>query len=299
MNKYLRHLKETDIWYKEASLTVEAALVMPLFLYFMIAFLFFIQIFTVQEKIQSNITKMGLNLSKTAYFYKDFPDIEEALNFDKAMFGNEFDIGLNEITDKIISGYSLGLYAKGYLDKDFISNSCIKNGFDGIDFFYSSVKNEDNCIDIVLKYKIHIPIKIFIITDLEMLQRVKVRAWTGYEVAAAYQTLEKKNENSEDTIVYITETGSVYHKTSECSHIKLSVTEIQGIPSTLRNDSGAKYYKCEACCNGKEGEAASYYITSDGTRYHTIRNCSKIKRTVKEIKLSEVGSRAPCSRCYK
>lgn len=284
--------------YQQASLTVEAALVMPIFLYFIIAFLYFMQIFTLQEQIQQSITKMGLSWSKTAYFYKDFPNIEEALSFDNTIFGSEFDIGLNEITDKIISGYSLKLYAKQYLDKDFINNSCIRDGFEGIDFFYSSVVNDEACIDIVLKYKVSIPVKIFLLGDLSMFQRVRLRTWTGYEVAAAYSTQEE-TPDSDDTIVYITDTGTVYHKSKDCSHIKLSITAVQGIPYDLRNDSGSKYTMCEKCCTGEEGENATYYITTYGTKYHADRTCSKIKRSIQEIPLSEVGSRKPCSRCGK
>lgn len=295
LRKGMSAFKKRYMQYKEASLTVEAALVMPIFLCFMIAFLYFIQLFTIQEQIQSSITKMGLNLSKAAYFYKDFPDINEALSFDKTIFGKEIDIGLSDITDKIMSGCSLKLYAKKYLDNDRINHSCIKDGFDGIDFFYSSLNNDSDCIDIVLKYKVRIPIKIFMLGDMNMIQRVRLRAWTGYEVAAAYGTESLSNE----TMVYVTETGTVYHKTRECSHIKLSISAVSGIPSTLRNDSGAKYKRCEECCKGELDENATYYITNYGTRFHKSRTCSGLKRSIKEIPLSQVGSKKPCSRCCK
>lgn len=280
---------------KEASLTVEAALVMPIFLFFMLAFLYFIQIFTMQEKIQSAITEMGLNLSRTAYFYKDFPDISEALDFDKTIFGTEFDLGLNDITDKIMSGCSLKLYAKKYLDKDWVNKSCIKDGYEGIDFFYSSILNEENCIDIVLKYRVSIPVKIFVLGDMTMLQRVRLRAWTGYMVGAVY----KKEKDSGETIVYVTETGSVYHKSRDCTHLKLSIKAVNGIPDSLRNHSGAKYKRCEECCKGKPESYAMYYITSYGTRYHESKNCPGLKRSIREIPLSEVADRKPCSRCGK
>lgn len=297
LNKDKSILNKSNIKCKEASLTVEAALVMPLFLYFMLAFLYFIQIFTIQEKIQSSITKMGLNLTKTAYFYKDFPEIEEALNFDKTLFGSDFDIGLSDISDKIMSGYTLKLFAKEYLDKDWINNSCIKDGFTGIDFFYSSLNNEEGYIDIVLNYKVSIPIKIFVLGDMNMLQRVKLRAWTGNEIAAVYETNEESDK--EETVVYIAETGSVYHKSNTCSHLKLSIRPVNGIPDALRNDSGAKYKKCEECCKGKLDVNATYYITTYGTRYHSNIKCSGLKRTIQEIPLSKAGSRKPCSRCYK
>lgn len=281
---------------QNASLTVEAALVMPIFLYFMMVFLYFIQIFTVQEQIQSEITRMGLNWSKTAYFYKDFPDITEAVSFDKSILGEQLDIKIDDITDKIISGCSLKLYAEPYLNKDWVNNSCIKDGFDGIDFSYSSVLQKDNYIDIVLSYQVSIPFKIFLLGDMRMLQRIRLRSWTGYEVAAAYT---EENQDKTETMVYVTSTGSVYHLSKECSHIKLSIQSVIGIPSGMRNESGEKYTRCEACCTGEEGVYATYYITSYGNKYHASRTCSRIKRNVQEIPLSEVGNRAPCSRCGK
>ena len=280
----------------KASLTVEAALVMPLFLYFMIAFLYFIQIFSLQEQIQSEITKMGLNLSKTAYVYQEFPGIEEAQNFDQTIFGTDFEIGLQELTRTIAEGGLLKGCAVKYLDKDWINKSCIQNGFDGISFYSSSVLNDEDCIDIIVRYRVKIPIKLFSLEDMRMIQRVRLRSWTGYEVAASY-SMEEESDKENELIVYITETGSVYHRSKDCTHIKLSVTSVLGIPSELRNDNGAKYYSCEACCSGEESNFSTYYITSDGTRYHSRNNCSKIKRTVKEIKFSEIGSRLPCKRC--
>lgn len=278
----------------EASLTVEASLVLPIFLYFMIAFLYFIQIFTVQEKLQSTITKMGLNLSRAAYFFQDFPDINEALSIDKTIFSGELDLGISDIADSIISGSSLKLYAKKYLDNNWVNRS-VKGGFDGIDFSYSSISNEEGCIDIVVKYKVKIPIKIFTLKDMTMLQRVRVRTWTGYQIEPVYGA-EKVDGK---TYVYITETGYVYHKSMECSHLKLSIKEVNGIPVFLRNNNGAKYHRCEECCKGKLDPDTVYYITSFGNRYHRMKTCSGLKRSIKKIPVSEVGSRKPCSRCYK
>lgn len=288
-------LRKKGLRYQKASLTVEAALVMPIFLYFMIAFLYFLQIFMVQEQIQSEITRMGLDLARAAYFYQDFPDVKEAVGFDKSIIGEELEGSIDEISDYIISGASLKLYARKYLDKDFVNQSCIKRGFDGIDFNYSSVTKDADYVDIVIKYKVALPIKIFILGDMSMLQRVRLRSWTGYEVAATYTT----ESDTEETIVYITETGTVYHKSRDCSHIKLSIKAVQGIPTGMRNESGSRYTRCEECCTGKEGINTTYYIAAYGTKYHTNRSCSGIKRSVKEIPLSKVGARKPCSRCCK
>ena len=268
---------------------------MPLFLYFMLAFLYFIQIFTLQERLQTAITQMGLNLGKSAYFYSDFPDLTDAINFDKTIFSEEITSELNNITDKVVSNYGLSLYATKYMDQGKINLDYIKGGFKGIDFSLSTIKNKDNRIDIILKYKICLPLQIFQFSDINMLQRVRMNAWTGFSVAAAYGT----ENDSKETIVYITETGSVYHKSIDCTHIKLSIRAVNTIPHDLRNNNGGKYYACESCCKGSTPESATYYITNDGTRYHTKKECSKLKRSVKSIPLSDVGDKKACTRCGK
>ena len=280
---------------QKASLTVEAALVLPLFVYFIISFLYFIQIFTVQELIQSAITKMGLSLSKNSYVLQEFTSVEDVIYFDTSIFGEDFEKGLEEFVDNASSEFVMKQYDRTYLDKEPINRYCIIGGFDGIRYLGSSLSEDDEYIDIIASYKVKIPVHIFLIDNLKFKQRVKLRCWTGYKVAAAY---EEVGSTADSTMVYITETGSVYHKTAECSHIKLSVTAVHGIPVNLRNEYGAKYYPCETCCKGEPDPNATYYITSDGTRYHTIRNCSRIKRSVKEIPISKVGDRTPCKRCY-
>lgn len=279
----------------QASLTVEAALVMPLFLFAILSLLYFIQIITVQEFIQSAITKMGLNMAKTAYVYEDFAGMEEVLNFDETIFGAEIEISLGDFAKSIIDQTILKRYAKAYLDVDRINSSCIREGFGGISFTGSKILQGEDMIDLVVRYRIAIPIKLFEIGNMQMIQRVRVRAWTGYQVASTYELVEEKDAQEE--MVYITETGSVYHTSASCSHIRLSVSQILGIPTTQRNNSGGKYYPCEKCCDAEHSPYAMYYITSDGTRYHTKRDCSKIKRNVKEIPRTEVGDRLACKRC--
>lgn len=293
-----KHLnsRSRKIRMEEASLTVEAALVLPIFLYFVLAFLYFIQIFTVQEQIQAAITKMGLKLSKAAYVIQDFPSVEEAMDFDLSIFGMDINLGLADWVQESSSQGILKSYSREYLDTEYMNHSCIKGGFYGISFEGSNLFAEEDMIDIHISYQVELPIRIFLVPSMRMEQRIRLRSWTGYQVEAAYQIDSDKEKES---TVFVTQTGSVYHKSESCSHIKLSVRSVQGIPTALRNEQGAKYYPCEVCSKGTTDQIGTYYITSDGTRYHKIRECSAIKRNVREIPLSEVGSRAPCKRCYK
>ncbi len=279
-----------------ASLTVEAALVLPLFLFAMIALLYFIQIFLLQEHIQAAITKMGLSMAKTAYLYDDFKENTTALDFDETIFEERADLGLTDFVTSLIDASILKQYAKKYLNTEGINQSFIINGLEGVSFHAVELGHDNEWIDIQVHYRIRLPLRLFVIRDMTMLQRIRVRAWTGLTVAATY----RKEEGEDQTdLVYVSETGTVYHRTDSCSHIRLSIRAVHGIPRDLRNDQGAKYYPCESCAKGVLDELGSYYITSDGNRYHTRRDCSRIKRNVRTIAVSEVGSRSPCKRCWK
>ena len=116
-----------------------------------------------------------------------------------------------------------------------------------------------------------------------------MRAWTGYDV-------ERRAEGSgEETYVYITDSGSVYHTARNCTHLTLSIT-LAGKEEigSMRNASGGKYSPCEKC--GGDGSGI-VYVTHGGDRYHNTIECSGLKRSVRCIPLSEAGARTPCSRC--
>ncbi|NLZ83183.1 MAG: hypothetical protein GX915_05925 [Clostridiales bacterium] len=277
------------------SLTVEASLITWPFVLFILAFIYLIQIFTIQEHIQAGITRMGLDLAQMSYIYKDFNSSEEARGADSLVGDVGDEIGLGGLIESSINSGMLKLYSSKYIERERINHSFILDGFDGLSFYETSVLKEDEFIDIVVKYKIRLPISLFLLDDMEMVQRVKLRGWTGIQIKPNYSVNE---DSGEDTIVYVTKTGTVYHRNRNCSHIKLSVRGVLGIPSQLRNDNGGKYYPCEKCCKEDKGITSTYYITSDGVRYHSIRDCSKIKRTVKEVNLSSViDSKSPCKRC--
>lgn len=279
-----------------ASLTVEASLVLPLFLFFFVSFLYFIQIIALQEVLQEAMTETSLSMARAAYIYSDFHDAGDAKTIDNSMLEEGIQIGLQEITDVVISNVVLTHALKSRLNKDIINYSYIVGGYDGIRFDESKILQGNDDIDIVARYRVRIPIRIFGLPEMKMIQRVKLRGWNGHQLPPLYTIIHEENEGKEK-FVYITESGTVYHLSKTCSHIRLSIEEVKGKPTWQRNKNGGIYYPCESCCKNIGSESSTYYITSYGDRYHTNRACSKIKRTVTEVPLSDVGGRAVCKRC--
>ncbi|WP_253288638.1 TadE/TadG family type IV pilus assembly protein [Blautia sp. MSJ-19] len=121
---------------------------------------------------------------------------------------------------------------------------------------------------------------------------VKVHAWTGAEFSKGG---DGKTESEE--MVYVTASGSVYHRKTGCRYLNVSINQVSGASvAGLRNNSGEKYSPCETCSRNQKPSGA-VYITSGGNRYHNLATCSGLKRTVKLVKLSQVGSMHACSSC--
>jgi hypothetical protein len=123
-----------------------------------------------------------------------------------------------------------------------------------------------------------------------MINRLRTRAWTGFDSAKAATTKE-----SEEEIVYVAETGTVYHKSRACTHIKLSIrsTSLANIENERSKDD-SKYKKCDNCGSKAKG---TVYITDYGDRYHSSLSCSGLKRTISAVPISQVGDKGACSRC--
>lgn len=143
--------------------------------------------------------------------------------------------------------------------------------------------------------------------DLQVLLRVRLPVVGSRTVLLrSYQRVWSGNrplrpEKAEDeTVVYVTVSGSVFHWFRDCQHLTIHLKEVLSsqLPS-LRNLGGGKYYPCEICLKGKAAEG-TLYITTEGTRYHIRSTCPALKRTVREIPLSEAQEALrPCSTCQK
>lgn len=258
----------------KANLTVETAMILPIFIFAIYFMMYFTQVIMTQSEIGNELYKQGKQLALLSYVYKQ----TEGTGI----------IESGKVEDLVSGGLS-SLYVKGKLKDELGKDYYTSNKIDGnISLMLSSYMQEDDMIDIVATYKIKIPCNFFQLNKIKVIQRARVRGWTGYE--------NESNQETKEEIVYITQNGSVYHRDITCTHINLSVSEISlNRVKELRNSSGGKYYECELC--EKEPNNGKVYITDTGDRYHNLRNCSGIRRGIIAIPISQVGGRSPCSRC--
>ncbi|MDO5541487.1 MAG: pilus assembly protein [Eubacteriales bacterium] len=254
------------------SMTVEAAIAVPLFVFAMLAILQFAKIEIVSSAVLAGMTDTAKDMAAYAYIRQ---------------LGVSAGDGLPA---ELLTGGISAVYAKSSVER--------KAGFkeaDGILHLWRSSFMQDDIIDLAVTYEAKNTCTILPIPKINTALRARVRAWTGRDGNGS--TGENEGDGQQEEMVYVTETGHVYHTNENCTHIRLS---IQGVSKDdvdkLRNSSGGKYHACEKCHGGTGGIV---YITDYGDRYHSSVGCSGITRNVKQVPVTQVEGWKICSKCSK
>ena len=269
----------------QGSLTVEASLVLPLFLCVVLFFVSFFQVMYIQEQVSLGLWETAKEISQYSYCYEMLTEDSAKENTD----GNKTtQLGIGPW----IYGGLTGQKMRSYLSAGFLNSSCVIGGEKGIVYTTRAFEKEKE-IEITATYKLGLPLLNFVVPAIPMVQRVRTRAFVGTEAIG----LGKEDED--DIYVYISETGTVYHVSEECSHISLKIFSVAFAEvEQLRNMSGGRYTSCERCVKSKKlSTDQGVYVTEDGDKYHRNLQCGGLKRTVSKVKLSMLSGYPPCIRC--
>lgn len=250
-------------------MTVEAALIVPMFLMAMILIAYLINVYYVHRCIGMELENICRQISAYAY----------PLSLGKESAG---DIGT---AGEIASVFYVRDHLNSAIAENPVAASMVKQS---VRCEKSEILEKDGNIDLIAEYTVEFPGAFFGIGKMNFVQQVRMHGWVGYSENPG-------QEENEEFFVYVTEEGVVYHCDSNCSYLNPSVRMVPGeVIQNLRSSDGSKYYPCEVC--GADASEACY-ITDYGYRYHSRRDCSGIKRTVQRIPISEAGSLRPCSKC--
>lgn len=286
-----------------ASMTVEASLVLPLCLFFFMNVLFAFDMMRLQSNMTAALHQTGQQITEYAFYYRY--GLKELLGGDgqtKNTDGaqqteGEESVGIpEELLQTGLSFMAAQTYVRGqvnaYLGGDYLDHTCLSGGAGSISYLRSNILTEGDIVELTADYRVRPLIRILGLQDFSMESRYYAHAWTGYEIGNASGEVE----GDQETYCFLTETGTVYHLERGCSYLNPSVKGVQAVElEQRRNNAGAKYYACESCKPVKQG---TLYITEDGNRYHSTTGCSGLKRTVREIPLSQVKDCMPaCSKC--
>lgn len=258
---------------QKAGMTVEACFVLPIFLFAFLNIISIVEIYRLQGNMSAAMHDTAKRMAVYGYEYRQIGGGSK---------GAAESLGLTYL-------YAAGK-VRTKLGEAYLDSSPLAGGAASVSWLRSCVMQDDDCIDLVAEYRIEPPIAIAGYQPRVMYNRIRTRAWTGYDNAA-----NAANGSAWEEIVYITEKGDVYHRSRGCSYLKLSIAAVdKGFLDTQRNKDGSKYYPC-AECGGACGGIA--YITNYGNRYHSTLGCSSLKRTIMAVPISETGGRAACSKC--
>ena len=294
-------VKRTLPRFIKGSMTVEAAVVLPLFLFFFISLSSSVEMIRLHGNISLALMETGNKISYYGAFLKSpvkemgstgHIQTQEEENKDKEGQESEFGISLlEEIGDLTVSYTYVRNRIIEYLGSDYLDHSPIEGGSKGLSFFESEIFTDDDCVDIGVTYRVSPMIKFGDLYSFRMANRYYAHLWNGYDVNP-----EKKTENEDET-VYITKDSEVYHTSVACTYLRLSVrpAPYSGLEYE-RNSDGARYKRCLLCARGEP--PFTVYLCDEGEKYHYSRSCYALKRSYEAVKLRDVAdSHRPCSRC--
>jgi len=264
-----------------AGMTVEASILLPLFIFFFLNLGCAIEMIRLHGNLQLALWQTGSQLAVYGYALDSGELPEEGEKEDswwKGMAGIVF-------SSTYVKAQLIDTLGESYLDQ-----SPLTKGAEGLQLWESDIFGPEDKIDVVVTYSVSPWSKIAGFFSFRMANRYYAHIWNGYELPGG--------TNAEVKTVYLTPNGVVYHLDRNCTYLRLSVRQIlSGELAEARNQYGRRYQPCEKCIDGSV--PSILYITQGGACYHYSRDCPGLKRTVYAVGIDDAAGYRPCSRCGK
>ena len=273
-------------------MTVEAAFVVPLSFFAVMLFLNLFLFLQVQVRVQNEITDICTELMSVGTLMSEAKTASDSIESGK---GENASFGVLQLIRQMGTEELLSAQMRSRLGTEsWLSH--IKKGAQGFSFKGSEVYDNGMEIRILVNYSFSIANSAFSVGEIPVVQQVVARGFSGSKREKAVKKAD--SETDDENKVYVTETGTVFHRSQNCTYLKLSIRSVTlDEVEQERNSSGAKFYPCELCDGNGFGDVC--YITDYGTRYHSSLSCPGLLRTVSVITEEEALSRGlrPCSKC--
>lgn len=270
-----------------ASLTLEASIATPCFIFFLVTVIYIFKILDIQNFINSSLEEAARKTNLHAYSISVFnslsadsknsilnePDYKSSVlekSLDTALVKNFF------LTDDVVN----------YLD-----NSYIVDGSHGLKFFLSEDGYFSDCLDFNISYRISLPFIPEKLFSIYVNQRCYFKTFVGEDIT------DKTGGFTE--YVYVTPTGTVYHTSPYCSYLSKSYTVLSGSSfDDLLKDTSA-YKPCSNCARNTP-IGSNCLMCPDSLVYHTDPSCHYLNASVYKVTYESIKNRMPlCSRCKK
>lgn len=191
-------LKHDKRVYLKASLTIEAALGLPLILFSMIILMMPLRMMNADMQMQAAAEATVVDVSKYMFTVSELqkePDSENATE-----------------VPEILSDTALGAFAEARARKE-LSDKKIKT----VNFLGSEFMRENDMIVVRLDYEYELPFQVFHLDSITQETVAARRAWTGRNGSSGEAASDEAGED--DEMVYVTANGrreGIYHTSPNC-----------------------------------------------------------------------------------
>ncbi|SEF65856.1 hypothetical protein SAMN04487934_10256 [Eubacterium ruminantium] len=254
-------MEDNRISKNKGFLSVEASIVLPLFMLFIYTFIMFCKVIMVRSVIYEAA------LVETAEYMAEYAYLSEKSD-------------ILDYSDYFVASTKVA----EYIDDKALVNQLVKGGTSGISLLGSRLPDEDGNIVLHVRYTVSFSIPFIGRFKSTYSDRIKQKAYLGYMEDSDEETKE------DDIYVYIAENGVVYHHSRRCTYLYRETEEV-----TVRNAKKRGYSACSYCDGAYPG--IFVYITEDGDKYHSGPYCSRLLRTVRRVKLKNAGGLPECQKC--
>ena len=247
-----------------ASVTIEAALTLPLFFMAVMTLFYMLEVMSIRTAIRCGMQYAAKAAAENAYIVPIRPTATLQSDIVQA-------IGEERLERSIIVG-----------------------GASGIRCDESRMSAITGILNLKVTYQVKLPLPVFAVPPTSMEESMRMKGWTGY--------VRTGDIGEQEETVYITENGIVYHRDYHCNYLDLSIRAVSSAAvSSMRNEDGGRYYPCEYCTSGGWSENGNFsgmvYVTDYGDHYHSSVGCSRLKRTIYAVPVSEAVGKGACSKC--
>lgn len=260
-----------------ASMTVEAALSLPLFLFFAAALMTPMRWLNRQRQVQTVLESFCEEL--TQYIYAMEAGEQEWQDTGGSGRGTEL--------AGVLSEGAAGLWLKGKAGEY----------ADGVIVTWAEAPDESGDIRFEVEYKEKIPF-FSVGSGVSMKAASRRRCFVGLD-GKLKETGTPGGEtlDGDERIVYVGASMGRYHLYRDCHYIS---NQYETVPAdqavTMKNAAGQRYVPCSRCAKG-DAPGGEVYITRAGEHYHFSRACSSMVSYVRNVPLKDVEYLGVCSWC--
>lgn len=272
----------------DGSLTLEAAIVLPVYIFFLASMIYILNILDLENTLQAAMEEASRSVNSYAYMAEKFDDLTA---FDKTLVIT----GNHNLADILIDNIvNNALVRKTFMTdqvKDIADNSYILNGADGIRIILAASGSTSHFIDFNIEYYVKLPFFPDKLVNLRVHQRCYFRTFTGEDI--------RSKTGDYTQYVYTTPTGGAYHTSPYCSYLSKYYSIL---PSSYFEDnlnSSDLYQPCSHCAKNAAPTPNSF-ICAGSRVYHNRIDCFYLNANIYKVTLESVKDTMHlCPRCRK